>query len=228
MPILRILLGPTVCVLSLSLLGVLLAPANARPFAYVSGVVASGPGTVVIDTATDVVIATIAAGTGGMTITPDGTRAYVVSGNNAVAVIDTATNTVIATVTVNAGTRGDGGIAITPDGTGAYVGAPDHAPAIVSVIDTDPASSTYNTVVATVDVAPGIQAAPFGVAITPDSTRAYVTVIRTGTVAVIDTASNTVVQSVTLSPGAAGIAISPDGTRAYVASDGDCVPTSSR
>src|SRR5207245_1035403 len=53
----------------------------------------------------------------------------------------------------------------------------------VSVIDT-----ATNTVVATIPV--GLD--PFGVAITPDGTRAYVTINGDNTVSVFDTTSNTV------------------------------------
>src|SRR2546426_3907986 len=92
----RTLPGSVLCVLSLGLLGVLLDPnpAEARPFAYVSGAVASGPDfiprTVVIDTATDAVIATIAAGTGRVALTPDRARAQGGCGYKAVAGIDPA------------------------------------------------------------------------------------------------------------------------------------------
>jgi YVTN family beta-propeller protein len=84
----------------------------------------------------------------------------------------------------------------------------------VSVIDT-----TTNTVVATVAVSPfPFLNSPFGVAITPDGTRAYVTIPLEDSVAVIDTASNTVIGTVTLVAGSGpvGVAITPDGTRAYV------------
>src|SRR3989442_656597 len=167
----RTLRGSVLCVLSLSLLGVLMGPSptEARPFAYVSGPL---PGIVVVDTVTDSVVATVAAGGGGIAITPDGTRAYAGSGNNAVVVIDTASNTVIATVTVPAGIRGDGNIAITPNGTRAYVAGPEiGGPNTVSVIDTNPNSSTYNTGVGTVTVG----STPLGGGSTPDGGLAYVT-----------------------------------------------------
>src|SRR2546425_6334661 len=222
----RTLLGSVPCALSLSLLGALMGPSptEARPFAYVSGPL---PGIVVVDTVTDGVVATVAAGGGGIAIPPEGPRAYAGSGKNAVVVIDPASNPVIATVTVPAGIRGDGNIAITPNGTRAYVAGPEiGGPSTVSVIDTDPSSSTYNAVVATVTVGN----TPFGVAVTPDGAFAYVTnsrdsnVSRGTGVSVINTASNTVVATVTLPPaghtGARGIAISPDGTRAYVVDAG--------
>ena len=68
----------------------------------------------VIDTATNTVVATIPVGVfpDGVAITPDGTRAYVVTeGPNAVSVIDTATNTVVATIPVGLAPFG---VAITP------------------------------------------------------------------------------------------------------------------
>jgi len=83
------------------------------------------------------------------------------------------------------------------------------------VIDT-----ASNTVVATV----GVGANPFGVAITPDGTRAYVTNGNDDTVSVIDTASNTVVATVVLGPdyqtSPYGVAITPNGTRAYLTNPG--------
>jgi YVTN family beta-propeller protein len=82
----------------------------------------------------------------------------------------------------------------------------------VSVIDTE-----TNTVVATVPVGDF----PRGVAITPDGTRAYVTITRgiNGMVSVIDTVTNTVVATVPMAREnhPLGVAITPDGTYAYVA-----------
>ena len=71
----------------------------------------------------------------------------------------------------------------------------------VAVIDT-----VTNTVVATIPVGDG----PFGVAITPDGTRAYVANFG-GTVSVIDT--------VLVGLPALAVAITPDGSRLYVAND---------
>ena len=69
----------------------------------------------------------------------------------------------------------------------------------VSVIDT-----ATNTVVATIPVGDH----PFGIAITPDGTRAYVTDIISRTVSVIDTATNTVVATSPIEE-PFGIAITP-------------------
>ena len=65
---------------------------------------------------------------------------------------------------------------------------------------------------------------PFGVAITPDGTRAYVTINFPNVVSVIDTATNTVVATIPVGVGPNGAAITPDGTRAYVTNhDSDTV-----
>jgi uncharacterized repeat protein (TIGR01451 family) len=154
----------------------------------------------VIDTATNVVTATVTVGNGpqGVAITPDGTRAYVVNFfSNNVSVIDTATNTV---TTVDVGTN-PFGVAITPDGAGAYV--TNRTSGNVSVIDTG-----TNMVTATVDVG----TAPFGVAITPDGARAYVTNSSDDTVSVIATTTNTVTATVTVGSLPRAVAITPAST----------------
>ena len=57
-------------------------------------------------------------------------------------------------------------------------------------------------------------------AITPDGTKAYVVNGNSGTVSVIDTATNTVGATVTVGTAPYGVAITPDGTSAYVTNDG--------
>ena len=97
----------------------------------------------------------VGSGPFGIAITPDGTTAYVTSGNvDNVTVIDMATNTVVGSP-IPVGRR-PRGIAITPDAATAYVvnnGSYD-----VSVIDL-----TTNTVTATIAVGDD----PQGIAITP-------------------------------------------------------------
>ena len=142
-------------------------------------------------------------------------RAYVANSvDNTVTVIDTATNAVVATIPVSTGPFG---VAVTPDGTRAYVtngSSPPSPPTLsstsvdireliqnlpgVSVIDT-----ATNTVIATIPV--GL--VPFGVAITPDGTRAYVTNEDSNTVSVIDIATNTVVATIPVGVAPSGIAI---------------------
>ncbi len=178
----------------------------------------------VIDPATNAVVTTVAVGTQptAVAVSPDGTRVYVAnSGSNSVSVIDAATATVVATVAV--GTQ-PVALAVSPDGTRAYV--TDNG---LSVLDL-----TTNTVVATVDVTPPSQlgyrpAAPVGVAVSPDGTRAYVvsperlapvnprgSIYVPGVLAVVDTATNTVVTVITLPFALSGVTVTPDGTQVYV------------
>jgi outer membrane autotransporter protein len=78
----------------------------------------------------------------------------------------------------------------------------------VSVINT-----ATNTVVATF----GVGSQPFGVAVSPDGTRAYVTNSASNTVSVVDTATNTVVTTFAAGNSPFGVSFSPDGKQAYVA-----------
>ena len=134
-----------------------------------------------------------------------------------VSVVDTATNEVTATVAFPAGSV-PFAAAITPDLKKVYV------------TSLDALSTCGNTVVFVIDTAsnalgPGPAAVgcePIGIAVTPDGRYAYVASRFSGTVSVIDTATNAVRTTITLPSGSwlAGIAISPDGQRAYLTAGG--------
>src|SRR5262249_39109373 len=70
----------------------------------------------------------------------------------------------------------------------------------VSVINT-----ATNTVIATINV----DAAPFGVAVSPDGSKVYVANTHSNTVSQIDTGSNTVTATASVGSQPAGIAITP-------------------
>jgi len=158
---------------------------------YVSNLIG---GISVINTATNTVVTTIPLVGGppaGLAVAPNGSRAYVANGSRGLAVIDTATNTVVAEMAVSGIAQR---VAFVPNGTRAYV--PTYPS--VSVIDT-----STSTLIATISGLANVE----DVAITPDGKWAYVT--QTGdvyqsegggghgnSVAVIDTASNTVVATV--------------------------------
>ena len=75
-----------------------------------------------------------------------------------------------------------------------------------------PAPTTGSTTT-TVAIAGG----PYGLAVTPDGSRVYVTDNTSGSVSVLDTATDTVTKTITVGAGAEGVAITPNGAQAYVA-----------
>jgi DNA-binding beta-propeller fold protein YncE len=136
-----------------------------------------------------------------ITITPDGTRAYVIG--YLVWVFDTKSHTVMDRLRGPCCT-----LSITPDGARGYIGR--------SVLDLDPNSVTFHTVVATlpVDV----------FSLTPDGTRAY-ELSEGGLIVIdIDPDSERLYQIIatipydTSNPMPLSLAVSPDGARLYVAS----------
>jgi YVTN family beta-propeller protein len=134
--------------------------------------------------------------------------AYVVNeSDGTVSVMDTTTNKVVATVTVGGSPTG---VAVTPDGKHVYVANN----ANVLVIDT-----SNNTVVGTpITVGNG----PVAVAVTPKNGQ-YVYVANSNlsnTVSVIDTATNTVVDTINVGGSPAGVAVTQDGKHAYVTAPG--------
>ncbi|THF34500.1 hypothetical protein E5170_09590 [Pseudomonas atacamensis] len=134
-----------------------------------------------------------------ITISPDGTRAYVAHFQyESVWVIDTATNNVEAKIPFIARH-----IAFRPDGKRAYMGS---AGDTVLVIDT-----ASNNVLKSVQV--GL--VPTGIAVSPDGSRAYVCNASGKSISVIDTSTNEVLTTFSVEGQPYHIAFSPDGTRAY-------------
>jgi YVTN family beta-propeller protein len=157
--------------------GVAVNPDGTR--VYVADLVFSN--VLVIDTASNTVIATVPVGLfpRGVAVTPDGTRVYVTNtGGGTVSVIDTASgslfiNTVIATVALPSVSSPSGlpassspiGVAVTPDGTRVYVanlGNDSSTPGTVSVIET-----TCNSVIGTATVPVENNPIAFGIFIRP-------------------------------------------------------------
>ena len=98
-------------------------------------------------------------------------------------------------------------VATSPDGTRAYAIVSSSTPKYVAVVDTNPASPTYNTQIGQIAVPLGVQ----GVAVSPDCRRLYVSLSDGKTVEVIDTASNTVLGYFT-KPSSGSMTVAFDGT----------------
>ena len=189
----------------------------------------------VVDTASNSVIAKIAAGSDpeAIAITPDGKSAYVTSitcglllcsgPDNppqlaSVEVIDTTSNSLTATITIGNLPVGQtpgvllSGIAISPDGTRAYVSNAEGNQ--IWAIDT-----SSNQIVATI---PTAVLGFVGVSISPDGSRLYAASIGNPSVVdVIDTKTDDVVTSISLlsSEPPTQIRLTPDGSHAYVTGD---------
>lgn len=147
------------------------------------------------------------------------TRAYVVnSGLQNVSVVDIATNTILANIPV----EGPHNIVVSPDGSHAYVASIQVTnptfnirQAFVVAIDT-----ATNSIVANIPLNGAQIQISQGMALTPDSTKLYVTdQSPSGTVIdVIDTATNTITTSIpTPNINSRTLVMAPDGSRLYVA-----------
>ena len=159
----------------------------------------------VIDTLTNTVTATSAVDTylAGVAVSPDGSKVYVASeASNTVSVIDARTNKVTATIAV---TIDPLGVAVTPDGTKVYVGGND-----VSVID-----ARTNKVTATIPVD-----LARGVAVSSDGSKVYVAIYGNNTLDVLDTRTDTVIDTIGVGFEPFGVAVSPDDSKVYVSNYG--------
>jgi len=176
------------------------APAGATPFAYVS----SGTDLVAIDTLTDTVAATIPVGesAGGILVNPDGSRVYMTGSAARLKVIDTATNAV-----TDGGQFSAGPVSLNPNGTRLYI----LDGTTVRVVDT----ATF-TIVASIPIG---GTGGFTMAMHPSGSHLYVPGGTWGFVAVVDTTTNTVSATITLSGTITELAISPGGAKLYVAGD---------
>ncbi len=178
----------------------------------------------IIDTATNAIEdgAAISGNPHGIAFNPAGDRAYVavdnmpVSPTSGVWIFDTTVSPPYPMAVVPVGAFPTG-VTMRPDGRRLYVANyGQDLGTTVSVIDTDPLSLTENNVVATITVGTG----PFQVGVSPDNTRAYVTNFTSGTVSVINTATNAVTATISVGTNPTFVAVNPAGTRAYVTNIG--------
>lgn len=168
-----------------------------------------------MDTTTNQVIgsANVGASNSDLAVTPDGTRLYV-STVNGITVVDAATNGIITNIATPGTIQNS--VAITPDGKRTYSVAWTGSLGLY-VTDSDPTSTSYNTVRKVLPLPSGSE----HVELNGTGTRAYVTLANTNAVAVVDVdpasvAFETVIQTIPVGGGPFWAAISPDGTRLYV------------
>ena len=203
----------------------------------------------VIDAGTNAILSSFAAGKKpwGISASPDGTRLYISNYmDGTVSVIKTADNSLVQTIPVG---KAPVSLAITPDGTHVYVAnygdnttsdiatasntvvgtyVTGHSPVYLAINprngdlyvnnDKDKTVSVIRSgkIIATISVK-----SPNGaITITPDGKYAYLADSLTNTVSIIDTSTNSVVNSVVTgsSPYATpyGIVFTKDGSKAYV------------
>ena len=142
-----------------------------------------------------------------MAVAPDGSKVYVVDGNN-ISIINPNTNAVETTIAVGLAPYD---LAVTNDGTKIYTA--NNGSNNVSVINT-----VTSQVVATIPVGDS----PFGITVTPDGSKVYVAngSPDDNNVSVINTATNAVDTIITVGIGPLGVKVTPDGSKVYVVNEG--------
>lgn len=182
----------------LSLFLWLASPVLGQHYAYVPNMGASWdyvPDDVsIIDLATNTVVATVPVGSypQGIAINPAGTAAYVAnSADNSFAVIDIPTFT--STTIPGPGGSGASGVAVHPDGTRIYVTNPEWLNAGMNskvwVID-----RVTNNIIDEISCGKGT----CGIAVHPDGQVAYVTNANDGTIAIFDTETHAILDTIVL------------------------------
>ncbi|MDL5158362.1 serine/threonine-protein kinase [Actinomycetospora termitidis] len=138
-------------------------------------------------------------------VAPDGRTAYVANRDAAtITVLDTARGAAVGTIPLPGAPQA---LAFAPDGARAYVGLLGDTAGEVAVVDTADGS-----LVGRIPTGPR----PLALAVSADGGRVFVSDPDAGSVTVIDTGSDTVVDRVAL-PTPHGLAVSPDGARLAVA-----------
>src|SRR6266550_3707372 len=164
----------------------------------------------IVDIASGTVLKTIKIGgqPEGVRVAPDGKRVFITSEEDGtITVLDLAAGHIISTFKVGRRPRS---IAFMPDGSRAYVNAENDG--TVVLVD----AVKFKTLKTIPLGKPGV-IKPMAVLLSPDATRLYVSTGRGQQVFTVDTATQTVLGSVTVGKRPWGIALSPDAKTLYSA-----------
>jgi YVTN family beta-propeller protein len=164
----------------------------------------------IVDIASGKVVKTIKMGAQpeGVEVSPDGKRVFITSEEDGtIAVLDPAAGRIIATFKVGHRPRN---VAFMPNGARAYINAENDGGIVL--VD----ARRYKMLKAISLGKPGV-IKPMDVLLSPDASRLYVSTGRGQQVFTLDTATNTVLGSVTVGKRPWGIALSPDGKTLYSA-----------
>lgn len=190
--------------------------ALAAPFVYTAN--ADSDDVTVIDAATNMVVTTITVGDEprNPAVSPDGTRVYVPNRHDDnVTVIDGVANTVLTTIN-DADFDEPYSAAVNPSGTRVYIANKEGGGSSTGSLTVINAAN--NTVITTIDDVCFVS--PEWVIVNPAGTFAYVVNRQDDSVCVVDTGTNTVVDSVGVGSDPRSAVVTCDNAFLYVANNG--------
>ena len=153
------------------------------------------------------------AGASSAALRPDGKRIYVASSTGSVSAVNTGSGALLRTIMLGS-TTGAPSLATSPDNKTLYAAyTQTNGGNMLSVI-----STSTNMVTGTISLGGTASSAGPFLAISPDGTRGYVTLMSQSAIAIVDLVHRQLLETVSVGSGVnpACIAIHPDGMTAYV------------
>jgi DNA-binding beta-propeller fold protein YncE len=197
--------------------GLVLSPDGSMAFVVDQGMTGSGSGSGVM--AADLMMMgqrqwrIPIAGASTVAIRPDGRRVYVGSSTGSVSAINAINGALVRTIMLGS-TTGAPSLVTSPDNKSLYAAyTQTNGGNVLSVI-----STATNMVTGTVSLGGGASSAGPFMAVSPDGTRGYVTLMSQNAIAIVDLVHQQLLETVSVGSGVnpACIAIHPNGMSAYV------------
>jgi len=197
--------------------GLVLSPDGSMAFVVDQGMTGSGSGSGVM--AADLMMMgqrqwrIPIAGASTVAIRPDGRRVYVGSSTGSVSAINAINGALVRTIMLGS-TTGAPSLVTSPDNKSLYAAyTQTNGGNVLSVI-----STATNMVTGTVSLGAGASSAGPFMAVSPDGTRGYVTLMSQNAIAIVDLVHQQLLETVSVGSGVnpACIAIHPNGMSAYV------------